>query len=340
MAKEFTKCVEPEDFTDLSFQSWVGYVFVGQGVAVLVALIVLAVIAALTPMTAKPAILAAMLLVADIIIYLSWWLNGRLICLNEADRNCAIIGRVVRHGLSDDFKGGDDDYTMNLLLAPGQEHLLAVNPRITGIGRGYDDRESYRAHLHCEFEGDGIYLIREFMYAILAMLTLALIAPWPADLIICIFVLLMALFVGLVDFRAPNQAMNPGNPLDVNVNLGTLTPGDLVVVKGEWIYDSLHKGWHEIHPVRHCEIIQEAERLLEEGKTLETLEWSDYGVIDPATGLPVDFEDPASAESYRQFWCGSLHRAEEAEEHGSRADPKNDWTIHPLVDGCSNLIIT
>ena len=340
--KQYTKCVAPEDFLDLSPENWVGKVLIGQGILALLAIVGLAIAAALTPLSSKPAILVAIVLVLEIIAFLTWWLEGRLICLDEEDRNCAIIGRVQSHGLSDSFKGGDDDYTMNLLLAAGQDHLLATNVKITNIGRGYTTKEKYLTQLHCEFEGDGIYQIREHMYVILALLTAAFYLPWPLDLILSLLALAFGFLGGIRDFRSPSEAADPGNPLDVNENLGTLSGGDLVVVKGEWIYDSLHAGWHEIHPVRHCEIIIERENLRDAaGNPIEDadLDWSDYVVTNPGTNQPVDFTDPTSAESYRQVWCGLIRDAEQPEEEGSRDDPRNDWVLHPLVDGCKPPII-
>ena len=106
--QQYTKCIEPGSFIDLSPESWVGKLLIAQGALVLIGIVVLAIVAALTPMSSKPAILVAILLVTEIISFLTWWLEGRLICLNEAERNCAIIGRVQSKGLSDDFKGGDD----------------------------------------------------------------------------------------------------------------------------------------------------------------------------------------------------------------------------------------
>lgn len=335
--QQYTRCVDPENFTDVSPENWVGKVLIGAGILQLLAIVGLAIAAALTPLTSKPAILLAILLVLEIIAFLTWWLEGRLICLNEEERNCAIIGRVDTHGLSDDFKGGDDDYTMNLILAPGQEHLLAVNPKITAIGRGYDTREKYRAMLHCEFEGDGIYKLREYMYVILALLTAAFYLPWPVDAIVALLALLIGLFGGITHFRPPNAVPDPGNPLDVNPNLGTLSRGDLVVVKGEWIYDSLHKGWHEIHPVRHCEIIIERHDIINVSD--EELDWVHYVVPHPVTGAPMTLEDPANVELYRQKWCGVIRDGEKAEEEGSRDNPQHDWTIHPSVDGCKPPVI-
>lgn len=334
--QQYTKCVEPGDFVDMSPENWVGKVLIGAGIVQLLAIVGLAIAAAASPLTSKPAILLAFILVMEIIAFLSWWLEGRLICLNEADRNCAIIGRVKSHGLSDAFKGGDDDYTMNLVLAPGQEHLLEINPKITGIGRGYTTREHYTKELHCEFEGDGIHKLREYLYVIAAMLALAFYLPWPADFILSMLAFLIAIVGAILHFRSPSHASDPGNPLDVNPNLGSLSGGDLVVIKGEWIYDSLHAGWHEIHPVRHCEIIIERENI---DVSDADLGFDDYIVPNPVTGLPMNLEDPVNVELYRQKWCGMIKDGEKAEEEGSRDDPKLDWTIHPLVDGCTPPVI-
>ena len=74
--KQYTKCVEPKNFVDLSTESWVGWVLIGAGVAQLLAIVTVAVIAALLPLTSKPAILMAFLLVMQIIAYLTWWLEA------------------------------------------------------------------------------------------------------------------------------------------------------------------------------------------------------------------------------------------------------------------------
>ena len=335
--KQYTKCVEPNDFTDLSTQSWVGWVLIGAGVAQLLAIVTLAVIAALSPLTSKPAILLAFLLVMQIIAYLTWWLEGRLICLNEADKFCAIIGRVEERGLAGTFKGGDNDYTMNIELAPGQEHLLEVNPKITGIGRGYDDRDKYRKFLHSEFEGSGIYRLREYMYVIAALLALAFYLPWPLDFILSLLAILAALIGWQEQFQPPNQAADPGNPLDVNPNLGDLSPNDLVIVKGEWIYDSLHKGWHEIHPVRFCCRPLKRSDIPEPDDA--NLDWSDYQVPNPNTGQPMALDDPANVELLKQKWCGMIHDCEDAEDGGSRDDPQLNWSVHPVIDGCNPPIV-
>src|SRR5215207_4255365 len=116
--KEYTDCVKPSNYVDLSFTAigfrniivlllsggflaWIGAVFLG-GPAL---------------------ILGAIALFTSIVIYLHWWLNGRLICLGG--EKC-MIGVVTGAGPADPIeKGGDNDFSMNVLLAPGPTNYVA-----------------------------------------------------------------------------------------------------------------------------------------------------------------------------------------------------------------------
>jgi hypothetical protein len=115
-----------------------------------------------------------------------------------------------------------------------------------------------------------------------------------------------------------------GTPLDVGVNPGSLDGGAVVVVTGSWIYDSGHEGWNEIHPVTSCQVIG---YLPLEG-------WAGFKYTDKATNLEFSLDTVDNVVRFRDFWCGMLKGAQEAEEGGNRDDPANDWVIHPLVDGC------
>lgn len=273
---------------------------------------------------------------------------GRLICLNEADRNCAIIGMVRGHGPSDPkSKSGDNDYTMNILLAPGptnyeqtreayqiplQGHLIQENASILSISRGYandEGHEKYFKSLHCEFEGSGIHDLLLQLYTLVPLLAVALIFPPPFSWIIAILAFLIALFYYLSAVLAGKGAPGSGNPLDIDPSLGTLSGSDVVVVKGEWIYDSLHKGWNEIHPVRACQIIG----FLKEGDT-------NWTVCDRDTGEALFTLDTAErVEAFQSAWCGAIQDAEQAEEGGSRENPEHDWSIHPGIDGCVPAVV-
>jgi hypothetical protein len=331
--KQYTSCVQPGHYVDF------GGNLVGISNIILLVLgagfIAFAVIAiAGGPVGITPAIA----LVSAAILFLNWWLYGRLICLGDDPRNCAIVGMVLSHGPSDPSlsgKWGDNDYTMNILLARGpldtdeakelywsaaQGHLVAENPAILSISRGYADSGHLKA-LHCEFEGDGIRSILDAFYGVLAMLLAALLVPglWVVAIIIALLALL-----GKIVFGSPG-APGSGNPLDVDPSLGSLSDRDVVVVKGEWIYDSGHTGWNEIHPVRDCQIV---------GHLRQGQGWADFKFTDLSTGTEFTLDTDAHLQTFHDFWCGALKGAQAAEEGGSRDDPANDWGIHPLVDGC------
>ena len=115
-----------------------------------------------------------------------------------------------------------------------------------------------------------------------------------------------------------------GTPLDVGVSPGSLDGRAVVVITGSWIYDSGHDGWNEIHPVTACQVIG---RLTDEG-------WAGFKYTDKATNLEFTLDTVDNVVTFREFWCEMLKGAQEAEEDGNRDDPKNEWVIHPLIDGC------
>lgn len=338
--KQYTSCVNLGNYIDLGFNP------VGIANTILMVFTIGLIAFAVIAIAGGPvAITAAIAVVSAVIIYLNWWLYGRLICLGDDPRNCAIIGMVLSHGPSDPFeKAGDNDYTMNVLLAPGpldldatketywappQGHLVAENQAIFDISRGYvqsGKNLKYLKAIHCEFEGDGIRSLLDAAYGVLAMLLASLVIPgaWIVAIIIAILAIVRKIF------GSPG-APGSGNPLDVDPSLGSLSGRDVVVVKGDWIYDSLHDGWNEIHAVHDCQIIGHLQP--EQG-------WVDFKFTDLSTGIDLTLDTQANVEVARDFWCGAIQAAEDAEEGGSRDDPKNEWGIHPLVDGCTTIIIT
>lgn len=337
--KEYTKCVSPGNYVDLGFNP------VGISQTILLALTFGFIAFAVIAIVGGPvAIIAAIALVSAIIVYLNWWLFGRLICLGDDPRNCAIIGMVLSHGPSDPMqKAGDNDYTMNVLLAPGpfdlneektvywsppQGHLVEENATILNISRGYVQEGKnlkYLKAIHCEFEGDGIRSLLDAAYGVLALLLAALVIPglWIVAAIIALLIILRKIFG---DPGAPGS----GTPLDIDPSLGALDGRDVVVIKGEWIYDSLHDGWNEIHPVRDCQII---------GHLQDGQEWKDFTFTDLSTNTVFPLATSEQVEMFRAFWCDALKGAEDAEDGGSRDNPEHDWSIHPVVDGCKPPVI-
>ncbi len=344
---EYTKCIKPSSFVDLTPEGLAGKLYVGAAGLSFLSMIALAAFVGSTA-----AIINAIVLLTQVIVFLAWWLYGRLICLGDDARNCAIIGKVTFKGSNPKKKGGDNDFTMNLLLAPRdnydedvkkvdfvpdlpQGHLYTDHPDILGLGKAYaggdDSDRKYWQGLHIEFEGRGIYDLYLLSIAMIALLIAALFVPWPWNLILVAlaFLLILAKFIhGLFDDK---DSPNLDTPLDTDSNGGTIYKGVVVVLKGEWIYDSGHlDGKNEIHPIRECMII---------GELKGDAKWSDLIFTDPDTQLELDYGSAANIEIIRDHWCGAFKDANDAEDEGSRDDPKNDWGIHPSIDGCKAPII-
>ena len=347
--RQYTRCEDPGDYVNLSFTA-IGFrniiilVLTGGFAGWLVAVL----------LGGPGALTAAVLLFAALVFYLHWWLNGRLLCLGGEE---CLIGMVRTLSPADPLeKGGDDDFSMNVMLAPGptafisdfggpdglpgppppvsayqgalQGRLVSEQQVILDIPRGYVSDAGhlkYMTGLHCEFEGSGIYNLMIWAGIVLALLlaalALELLAPglgWLVKLLIA-----LAIFFGgtgaLTGPLAGPLAAGAGHPTDVDPNLRTLAKGDIVVLKGEWVYDSLHHGWNEIHPIRDCMVI---------GKTFIGGPW------------PPELDDDVKVKAALDKWCKMLDDARDAEDGGSHDDPANGWILHPLVDGCSDIIIT
>lgn len=324
--RQYTDCVKPSNFIDLGFT----YLVVMGLVATITTGII---VAAASGPAATVAIAVLIALVTVLISFLYWWLYGRLICLGG--ERC-LIGKVLgKPSVKPLSKAGDDDASINLLLPPGpsqlkqlpltlyqdaqpQGNLVKPQTAIFDIGRSYvDDEDHYRyiSALHSEFEGSGIRNLLAWAHVVLALLIALLLVPYPFNVIILWLLSVISVFAGTTAVFDP---MNPGDPEDVDPNLGTLKNGDLVVLKGDWVYDSLHNGWNEIHAIHACQRIDE---------------------LDPAADWPPELSTTAGVEQLLDEWCRSIADAEDAEEDGSRDDPANQWEVHPLIDGCRPPII-
>jgi hypothetical protein len=341
--KQYTSCVQASHFIDLGFNP----VGISRIILILFTVGVIAFVS-IYYLGGYGAIVAAIALVGAIIAYLNWWLYGRLICLGDDLRNCAIIGMVLSHGPSNPRdKAGDNDYTMNVLLAPGpttldeskevywsapQGHLVAENSIIFGVSRGYVQEGKnlkYMKAIHCEFEGDGIRRLLDAAYGVMAILIASLVVPglWIVAVIIAILAILRGIF-------AEPGAPGAGTPLDIDPSLGSMDKGDVVIVRGEWVYDSLHAGWNEIHPVRACQIIGRLQPD-ENGN----LDFKNFSYTDLSTGTVFTLDSAENVERFRDFWCNALDGADDAEDDGSKDNPEHDWGVHPTVDGCKPPII-
>lgn len=344
--KQFTSCVTPDKYVRVSVTyriltgliatavTFIGIFFTSPlGLAIGYALIVL---------------------LLAIISFLYWWLNGRLICLGG--ERC-IIGVVMgRPSVQPFSKAGDDDASINVVLAPSPvdtskslNEALDANPKedywnnpvqgaivkpsdaVLAIGRGYvadAEHEHYLKAIHSEFEGSGIHDLLEWTVVVLALVIASMIIAtipglgWLVTLLRILAGIVAAIGLGLGLFHPPH----PGDPNDVNPGIGTLERGVVVVIKGDWVYDSLHDGWNEIHAIHACQKV---------GK-FDPANPKAWPVLD--NGMPLATVDDVKAAI--GFFCDAIGKAEDAEDGGNRDDPQQNWVVHPLVDGCSTVIIT
>jgi hypothetical protein len=338
--RQYTSCVQPINFIAVNV---VGYTYL----LTILGLITAAFISAYAVPGGSALIYILPILIAlfiALIIFLIWWLYGRLICLGGVV--CA-IGLVEDHNHPPDLtKAGDDDYTVNIFLAGGPSDLsrpkqdfwsgplgnfVAEQPAILQIGQHYAQDGSDLNHmkmLHCEFEGSGIRNMLIWANLTLALLIAALVlllAAGPIGYILATILWILAALLGLGELYIYFNPLNVGSPADVDHNKGELNKGDLVIIKGDWIYDSLHVGWNEFHAVHDCQ------------KILEKV--SVDGVWPSDIGMGLGLETPARIQEAVDFWCNALNEKTTAQENGSMDDPSLNWVVHPAIDGCTKVII-
>ena len=310
-----------------------------------------------------PLIYAAIAALVFLITFLVWWLYGRLICLSDEEQ-CIIGVALGRPTSNPQKKGGDDDASFNVALArstidllaekdpssddpfstrlpepkehywdnPLQGKIIKPHPNVAAVDLGYvsdTEHARYLKSIHCEFEGSGIRNLLIWANGVLAILILAaVLSSYPiAALILAILALLLTLILGGIAITAP---LNPGDPQDVLPNMGEIESGKIVVIKGNWVYDSLHDGWNEIHAIHACQIIGE----IPDGKT-----WPAEIDTPPEFTDKLGLDTDVKVERAIGVWCLAIKQAEDAEGGGNRDDPAQNWVVHPLIDGCKTNII-
>ena len=321
MAKQYTECVSVSGHMG----KMAAQVIVAAAVA---ALVVLFAGGAFVPGVGVVALTA-------IIAYCRWWLYDRLVCLGG--ERCA-VGWVSKVEPPDKKSGPDQfdtDYSFNLVLAPTLEGVTQAQAEAEVQGdliarhvpadwdwKGMQESQwSNRptAALHCEFEGGGVYELLQWCLVALALATAASVVcaipilGWIACAVLGVAALI-TFIAGVI-----SALKNKGDPNDVDPGLGEIhTPdaaghgGDILFVKGTWIYDSAHEGWNEIHPILHCQRIGTWNG-----------SWAGTAFARPNTQASVD------------RWCKAVEDAQDPATKAAQSQPQNQWTVHPYVDGCT-----
>ena len=204
-------------------------------------------------------------------------------------------------------------------------------------------------YLHCEFEGGGVKVLYDAAKAALALAVVASvfcaipIVGWVVCAILSIIsliVIVVGLFSGLADTGKPS-VFDPktGNTLTTLENLH-----DILFVYGEWVYDTAHEGWNEIHPLRACQLVAKA---VWHGSKIDwdeaiapfmvmTGKWS-FDMTDPAKPKPVKTSGPPTTDDWKAWvksWCDAVTEANHPDTKKEQEEPENEWEEHCDIDGC------
>ncbi len=170
-----------------------------------------------------------------------------------------------------------------------------------------------------EFEGSGVWdlyqalLVASVPAAIGAVVCVIPLIGWALCLILSLIALAIVGIGALV-------AQTDSSP-DVTVSGGTIHPGqDVLFVMGRWVLDSAHTGWNELHPVIAAQKIGSVEHA---------------NVVTGNPWIGTDFADPVKLKTKLDAMCGLTGEAGSALTVAAQGEPQNQWSIHPLVDGCT-----
>ena len=337
--RQYTRCVQPQDFVDFSRAVRIAAAGITSG----------AIAAALAAAAAEPwclLIAAEIGLLVSVIAYCRIWLYDRLICLGGDVEVIGVVASISPPNTALWDLDWDNDYSINVLMencayrCTGAEaagsmpygNLVRQQPGIASIGRhtpGHaaftdPDGTQHTFGLHCEFEGEGNQTLLDAAEAALAFAVGALIAclllPWPLALMLGVAALLLMILAAII-----GNYVRGGSPEDVESGVGELHPiqtdaegnvvpgASMVYVAGTWVYDSLHEGWNEIHPIKA------------------------FTLVGGPEGWPGDWgAPPVVIERVND----ALDDAESDQTRDHQRKREHQWEIHPSVDGCSSVIIT
>jgi hypothetical protein len=221
------------------------------------------------------------------------------------------------------------------LILP-QQSMATLDLAFTGQNVEQDDEptpqptEGSHQHflIHCEIEGGGMYDLRETLYWVLGLIVVTTVLsaiPGVGWLLSAILAALAILLMFLGAYSAQNdKASAPPDGPDGQWG-GIMHPYvahekfvDIGYAYGRWVYDSFHNytssppgGWNELHPLHFILKIGEAPR----GRIAEGNWPTDLG--ERRAKYDAQFAEitaPGSA--------------------ALQAEPQNQWTLHPLLDGC------
>ena len=208
----------------------------------------------------------------------------------------------------------------------------------------------FQSYLHAEFEGGGVQKLYDAAQAALAFAVAAAVVcaipvfGWIACAILAAIAVIIT-FAGLLNGLSDKAKPSVFDPA-TGKTLNTLeTMQDILFVKGDWVYDTAHEGWNEIHPIKDCRLVAKAVRT-----SSDVVDWDQaiapYMVVtgqwgldltDPARPKPVKKSGPPKNEDWKgwvKMWCDSVAIASSPLTVVAQGRPEHQWETHPEVDGC------
>lgn len=208
----------------------------------------------------------------------------------------------------------------------------------------------HQPYLHCEWEGGGMYKLLQTLYALFAIAAAAaIVCAIPVfGWIVCAILLVVAAVVSVAGVVA---ALNDtGTPAVIDPETGKTTNElhsgqDILFVRGDWVYDSAHEGWNEIHPIKKCYLLGTAKYESDDkvdwdaaiGKYLVSRGRWRFDPKDPKRRTFFKDDGRPKAEDWTAWvksWCDADNKASSAITLHNQGRPENKWVIHPVIDGC------
>lgn len=342
------KCVTKNNFQPLGAIAW-GWITAG---IIITDLVIAAVTGSLVP---GLGFVAWATFVAGIFDLCRFLHGGKLICIED---NICSIGRIMELIPVGADKSGlenmDDDFTFNILpsphspveilaevaMDPHQGEFMQEQSESSDLGLTYsgqsvkfDNIDHDTEVFHVEVKGCRVHDVCNVLKAMsIAGVAVPIICSIPIlGWIACASAAAVWLAVTLAAVGIAWAATHNGDINDVydpaSGELRAADPitgegGDVVIVKGDWVYDAGHAGWNEVHPVRHVQKIT-------------------YDIDSIYQGM--DKADATLVEKFKKevldVWCFYVKQADDEDVKESQGKLENHWKIHPLIDGCKEPVI-
>lgn len=342
---QYFKCVSKDAFTPLSNVIALGIL---SG-----ALVIVDIVAAIIGGVAVPGlgVIAGIAFIAAIFALCAFLHGGKLICIQDDACTIGRIMEIIQVGADKSgFEKIDDDFTLNTLPSPhspvedlndvvmtdpNQGPFLVAQSQSKDLGLGFSGVSVQFKNIphetevfHVEVKGCrthdvcGVLKVLSFGAPVVGFICSIPLIGW----VVCAIAAAIWLAITAAAVAIAWAAAHVGDINDVyDPASGELTPadpdtgsgGDVILVRGDWVYDAGHTGWNEIQPIRFVQKLT--------------------GVVEPRFQAMAK-ADTALVAAFKKevldVWCFRTGESKDPLVVAAQQDPENGWHIHPDVDGC------